>query len=202
MQLAREAIRVERERVGDPGGCQDQYAAACGGLNHMRFHPDGTVDIELLDIAPATRTALEERLMLFYLGEERCSRAILQRQETRTAMNGDALQAMNHCAAAAAKALHAGDLDTFGALLEESWTLKKTLAEGVTSPEIDLAYAAACQAGAGGGKLLGAGGGGFLLLYARREDQREIARALQHLAEVPFRFSREGSRIIFNDQDR
>jgi len=200
-QLAREAVCIERSRVGDPGGCQDQYAAAFGGLNHMRFDPDGTVDIAPLPLPPATRQALEERLMLFYLGEERCSRSVLQRQEKRAMENRDALRAMNACTEAAVEALQGGDLDAFGTLLEESWTRKKTLAEGVTSPEIDRAYDAARRAGASGGKLLGAGGGGFLLLYAHCEAHPEVSRALQHLAEVPFGFSPEGSRIIFNDQD-
>ena len=36
-QLAREAITIERERVKDPGGHQDQYAAAYGGLLRLDF---------------------------------------------------------------------------------------------------------------------------------------------------------------------
>ena len=42
-ELARQAIEIERERVGDAGGWQDQYAAAFGGFRRIDFHRDGTV---------------------------------------------------------------------------------------------------------------------------------------------------------------
>jgi len=48
-----------------------------------------------------------------------------------------------------------------------------------------------------GGKILGAGGGGFLLLYVRRDRQAEVKAALKELRHIPFRFEREGSKIIF-----
>jgi D-glycero-alpha-D-manno-heptose-7-phosphate kinase len=48
-----------------------------------------------------------------------------------------------------------------------------------------------------GGKILGAGGGGFLLLYVRQEQQAAVKAALKQLRRIPFRFEREGSKIIF-----
>ena len=59
------------------------------------------------------------------------------------------------------------------------------------------ARAAARAAGAEGGKLLGAGGGGFLMFYAEPSNHDAIRQALGNLRETPFRFSRQGSRIIF-----
>ena len=59
---------------------------------------------------------------------------------------------------------HRLDFAGFGGLLDESWQLKRKLAAGVTSADIDRWYAMAQELGAYGGKIAGAGGGGFLLL--------------------------------------
>ena len=45
-QLADEACHIEMEILGEPIGKQDQYAAAFGGLNLLRFGRDGRVTVE------------------------------------------------------------------------------------------------------------------------------------------------------------
>ncbi len=93
--------------------------------------------------------------------------------------------------------LEANNPDGLGHLLHEGWMLKRSLSEGITNSQIDDWYARARAAGALGGKILGAGGGGFLLLYAPAERQRDISAALSGLRRIPFKFEREGSKIIF-----
>jgi D-glycero-alpha-D-manno-heptose-7-phosphate kinase len=87
-------------------------------------------------------------------------------------------------------------LAEFGKILHESWILKRSLSEKVSTPQIDEIYGAAREAGAIGGKLLGAGGGGFMLLFARPEDQPSIKQKLRKLLQVPFRFETHGSQIV------
>ena len=41
-ELAALACHIEIERLGEPVGKQDQYAAAIGGLTAFQFLPDGT----------------------------------------------------------------------------------------------------------------------------------------------------------------
>jgi D-glycero-alpha-D-manno-heptose-7-phosphate kinase len=93
--------------------------------------------------------------------------------------------------------LQRGNLDSFGKILDENWQLKKGLAPGVSTGDIDGWYEAACAAGAIGGKILGAGSGGFLMFYAPQERHEAIERALMPLRKVSFRFDPLGSRIIF-----
>jgi len=93
--------------------------------------------------------------------------------------------------------LCAGRIDGFGTMLREAWARKKEMTSGISSALIDEAYAAALSAGAEGGKLLGAGGGGFLMFFAQPSRHDAIRAALSSLREVPFRFAREGSGIIF-----
>ncbi len=89
-------------------------------------------------------------------------------------------------------------LDEFGALLDETWQLKRTLSSLITTSHIDEIYNAGRKAGAIGGKLLGAGGGGFILFYAKPEVQPKIKMALANLLHVPFKFDNTGSEIIYN----
>ncbi len=94
-----------------------------------------------------------------------------------------------------------GDLNDFGALLDESWQLKRSLSDNISTPLVDEIYATARAAGCLGGKLLGAGGGGFLLLFARPEDQPRVTHALKGLLHVPFEFESVGTHIIFYDRE-
>src|SRR6185369_16001536 len=59
------ACEVEIDRLGEPIGKQDQYAAAYGGLNYIRFNADGSVHVDPIILDRATRDALDERLLLF-----------------------------------------------------------------------------------------------------------------------------------------
>ncbi len=200
--LAREAIVVERERVGDTGGHQDQYAAAYGGLLRLDFSGDSDVSVRNLEIPEDRLEALTEHLMMFYTGVECSAEAILQDQQKSIDRNTESLLKMLGLVDDAEQVLSGGgDLDDFGALLHETWQMKKSLAKGITNSEIDKAYEAALAAGARGGKLLGAGGRGFLLLYARPECQQAIREALRALLEVPFSLGAEGSRIIFRTEE-
>lgn len=198
--LAREAITVERERVGDEGGHQDQYAAACGGLLRIDYREDGPT-LRRLNPTAKGPARLEASMLMFYTGIEQSADRILREQSGRMGQNLERLQRMCTMVDTAEDLLQAGDVAGFGELLHQTWTEKKALAADITNPGIDQAYEAARQAGALGGKLLGAGGRGFLLLCAPPERHAAIREALQHLLEAPFRFSPEGSRIVFQDPE-
>ena len=199
-QLARECCEIELTRCGEPIGKQDQYAAAFGGMNFIRFHPDESVEVKKV-ICPASVTAdLQGRLIFFYTGVTRSASALLARQSAelgRSCAKQSAMAAMVRLAETGFAELCAGRFDGFGAMLREAWAVKKEMTSGISSALIDEAYAAALSAGAEGGKLLGAGGGGFLMFFAQPSRHDAIRAALSSLREVPFRFAREGSGIIF-----
>ena len=201
-ELARQAIEIERDRVGDAGGWQDQYEAAYGGFRRFDFAPDDSVRVRAVALSAARRHALEQSLMLFYMGSESSAAAVLQDQERRAGENQAALLALRRMVDQAEDLLTgARPLAEFGDLLHEAWQLKRSLSAGISNPPIDQAYAAARAGGARGGKLLGAGGRGFLCLFAEPENQTAVRAALRDLAEVRFRFGSEGSRIIFKSPE-
>lgn len=199
-RLAEESCDIEISRCGEPIGKQDQYAAAFGGFNFIRFHPDDSVEVQKVLCRPETLGQLQSMLMMFYTGITRSASALLKEQSANMAGEDEKVVAMDRMVASAESVLRdlqANRLDTLGEALDESWQLKKSLASGISNPDIDQAYAAARSAGALGGKILGAGGGGFLLFLVPLENQDAVRKALSGLREMPFRFARHGSRIIF-----
>jgi D-glycero-alpha-D-manno-heptose-7-phosphate kinase len=196
--LAEHACQIEIDVLGKPIGRQDQYAAAFGGLNYIRFNPDDTVDVEPVPCRPETMAELERQTLLVYTGQTRDANVILERQSGATADRMDVLRSMRDLAHEMRDALGSdGDLERFAALLHEGWALKRSLGCGITNDQVNDWYEAARRAGALGGKLLGAGGGGFLLLIAPTWRHRAIREALGRPRELPFRIARHGSRLIF-----
>ena len=199
-QLAREACEIEIDRCGEPIGRQDQYAAAFGGLNFIRFNPDDSVVVEPIICQRETLRVLQEHLVIFYTGITRSASAILQHQQAALASERKKQNVTRKMVALAGdlrRELQANRVASFGEIVHEGWVLKKSLTKGISTNLIDGWYDRARRAGAAGGKLLGAGTGGFLMFYAPPDRHEEIARALGELRRMTFRFEPAGSRIIF-----
>lgn len=201
--LAKEACDVEINRLGDPIGKQDQFAAAFGGLNYYEFMPNGTVNVEPIIMSGDSYNKLENNILMFYLGGTHSASAILKEQSSNVKAVDKAQVQKKMCEITKVlkSELQNNNVDAMGELLHENWMLKKTLASGITNPVIDETYELAMKAGATGGKLLGAGGAGFMIFYVPEEKQADVRKALSHLREMEFRMDNSGSSIIHIDRD-
>jgi len=199
-RLANEACVLEIDKLGEPIGKQDQYAAAFGGINLIEFERHGGVTVQPLLLPSATLSELENNLMLFYTGTQREARSILSEQVT--AIESDdaikvRMQRMVDLAYEMRDLLLAGNIDAFGLALHKGWELKRGISKQISTSAIDELYATARNAGALGGKLAGAGGGGFLLLYCPSAAQPHVRESLSKLQALDFRFDWAGARIAF-----
>lgn len=199
-RLGKEACEIEIERCGEPIGKQDQYAAAFGGFNFIQFHPDDSVSVDPIICRRETLKELQAGTLTFYTGLTRSASAILKHQTK--ALNTEKakqkmLQRMVKLAHEMRSELQRNNAPVFGEMLHENWELKRQLAAGVSTTQIDDWYNRARKAGAIGGKLLGAGSGGFMMFYAPPERHEAIVRALKELRQVQFGFEPQGSKIIF-----
>jgi len=194
-ELQRLAAQIEVDILQKTPGRQDQIAVAYGGLNLISFERDEiTVRSLLYDFGcPVGRW--QDKLKLFAIaGARRDSQRLLQRQAQRNGANLVALGTLKALAERAMDCLIRRRFDELGPLLNESWRLKRTLADRITNPVIDEMYEAGLAAGATGGKVCGAGGGGYLLLYCPGETYPAVAEAMRPYGpELPFRFEMEGS---------
>lgn len=201
-KLASQASRIEIDILKKPIGKQDQYIAAYGGFQYIKFNSNNSVSVDPIICKEKTKKNLESSLLLFYTGITRSSDLILTKQTSNMASQEDKRAIMNEMVMLAGKmkdALNNNNLDAFGEMLHENWILKKQMAEGVSSSRIDKWYETALKNGAIGGKLLGAGGGGFLLFYAPENKHKKIIDALSDLIYQDFSFDPQGSKIIFID---
>lgn len=196
--LAEEACAIEIEKLKEPIGKQDQYIAAHGGLQFIKFNRNGSVSVDPVICGESTRSELESSCMMFFTGQTRSAKTVLNEQKSNTNSKKEAIKQMVEYARKMKSILENGEtLKKFGELLHESWLLKKTLASNISNPEIDNWYGQALEAGASGGKILGAGSGGFLMIFCEPQKQVRIVQALKGLRRFDMRFEKQGSKIIF-----
>lgn len=196
-RLMKEAIFVEQEKCKENVGCQDQALAAYGGFNYIEFGGHQHLRVRKITIPLEKLNAFQDHLMIFFTGFSRTASQIAAHQIQNIPKKQAELKEMYKMANHAMDLLNSGSLLKFGRLLHESWRIKRTLSDKITTPLIDELYSSARREGALGGKLLGAGGGGFLLLFVRPEHQKKVRRKLKKLLEIPFRFEDLGTEIIF-----
>jgi D-glycero-alpha-D-manno-heptose-7-phosphate kinase len=202
MQLATEAIHIERNILKENVGSQDQVVAAIGGFNKIAFNKDGDFEVTPITLSKERLQFLQDHLMLYFTGFVRFASEVAKAQIESTANKRQELTLIQQMVDEVISILNSsGDLTDFGEMLHEAWALKRSLTEKISNSQIDEIYEAAREAGAVGGKLLGAGGGGFMLLFARPENQPSISRRLQKLLHVPFRFENHGSQIVVYEPD-
>jgi D-glycero-alpha-D-manno-heptose-7-phosphate kinase len=202
-QVAELACEIEIGKLGKPIGLQDQYASAFGGLNWITFDKE-RVTVEPLKVESRVMAQLESRLLLMFTGSAHDSAQILSKQSQASKEMDNrvigSLQAVSKFATQARKYLQTGNLDRFGALLDDAWQCKKQFAPGVSNEQIDHCYALARNNGAIGGKIAGAGGGGFLILYCEEGAMDRVAEKLteEGLRRMDFHFENDGARVLFN----
>jgi len=200
MELAQKAIHIEQETIKENVGSQDQISAAFGGFNLIEFGDEKKFKVRPITINERRLEILQDHLMLFFTGLSRNASEIAGEQIKKIPQRKKELKMMYDMVWEAIEILNnRSDISEFGKLLHESWKLKRSLTDKISTPVIDEIYSIAIRTGALGGKLLGAGGGGFILVFAKPDVQSRIKDKLRHLLYVPFKFENLGSQIIFYD---
>src|SRR5687768_5005411 len=113
-RLARLACDIEIGRCGEPIGKQDQYAAAYGGLNLVRFHPDESVSVDPVICEPAVLTTLEASTLVFYTGRARKASSVLADKVDNIATHRPMMRRMVQLAFDLKKELESGRLESVG----------------------------------------------------------------------------------------
>jgi len=202
-EIAYEAINVEREKLKEIGGWQDQIASSQGGLNLIRFKKNSFF-IEPISLSFEKIQALEDSFLLFFTGGTRSS-AEIQKGTFGVADDNKTVQlhAIKQSVFEALAILRQSNtisemVNEFGALLHKSWEIKRSLSACISNSKINAMYDAAIKAGALGGKLCGAGGGGFLLLVVPFKFKEKVISALNGYKYVNIKFDDMGARVIYS----
>ena len=199
--LAREAIHIEQDMIKENVGCQDQVLAAYGGFNLIEFGGQNHLRVQPVTIPMEKLNVLQDHVMLFFTGFARTASQIAEHQIKNIPKKKPELERMYELVWEALDVLNGKNIRKFGKLLDESWQLKRTLSDKISSDHIDQLYDTALRAGAIGGKLLGAGGGGFVMLFVEPHKKEKVRQSLKKLLEVPIKFENQGSQIILFQPD-
>ena len=197
-EIAQHAWQLEAVEARVPGGKQDQFAAALGGVQRLSFR-DPDVGVEPLTLDAAFAAALERQLVLCYTGRSRVSGDTIARvagayERGERGVTG-ALRALKDVAEGMAEALRASDVAKVGALLAENWRHQQALDAAMATPEMARLEAALGAAGALGGKAAGAGAGGCMFFLMPDASGAGAVAARAAGAEVlPLRWASDGVR--------
>ena len=199
LDLAYEAIHVERHLLEDKVGCQDQLLAAVGGFNLVEFRTEEDIIVNRVSFSPQRLAEFEQHLFVVFTGIKRKAAEVVAKQLAKVPDNTAILQEMRAMVDDGLNVLTGnGCLSEFGELLHKAWVAKRSLASNISKPEIDRIYQLGREAGAWGGKLLGAGGGGFMLFFAPPEARRKLQQIFGDRQLLNVKINAPGSQIIFS----
>ncbi len=194
--LAEMAYQIERVNLGIPGGRQDQYAAAFGGMCIYHFGGERVI-VEPVVNDPASLLELEGSLLLGFIGSRKLLTHHLVEDQVRRLKEGDTIRYHNETKAfvdEGVKLFRGGKIADFGRLMHEAWEIKKAFSPYIAPPAVEEIYALARKHGAWGGKITGAGGGGFMVFACPFERRLELEHVLSGAGVQvrPFSFTHQG----------
>ena len=202
LDLAYQAIDIERKVLNESVGVQDQTFAAVGGFNLIQFKKMGDFKASPVSLSESRLEEFENHLMIFFTGTKRKAEELAKKQVENISQNISLLSQMRRMVDQGYNILCGNQqISAFGKLLDASWKLKRSLSDSISNPNIDAMYQAGTESGALGGKLLGAGGGGFILFFVPPEKKLALEKKLSNYQPIPFRLNAPGSHVIHNNSD-
>ena len=199
--LANKSIFLERELLKETVGSQDQVAASFGGFNSIKFDKKGNYQIDPIFQKFEESLNLNKNLYLIYTDISRTAKFIANTyiKKLTNVKKKQMLEIIDHVKIGK-QLLKDKNFDDFGILLNETWKIKRSLSNKVSSNLIDDIYLQGINSGATGGKLLGAGGGGFVLFYVPNKNRINFLRIMKKYKLFTFDFTNIGSTIVYNDE--
>ena len=205
-KLAQQASHIEMVLCGKPIGYQDQYAAAYGGLNELKFTADNGHNIKVIPLIKNQDdlNSISQDLLLFYTGITRESSSILSDQNKNLMSKEDTINAMKENVDLSkwlAEHLRNKEHQYIGHALRMNWDLKLKFSDKVANEDIVKMYDKGREGGASGGKIIGAGGGGFMMFYVERTNQQLTEGMVSELGDykiMNFNIDYYGSRVLLN----
>lgn len=201
--LALSAINFEKNILKENVGSQDQVAAVYGGFNNIVFDKKNIFKVRKMNINSDYLSEFDENLHLYYTGIKRYSSHITKKfSKYLPTKKSKYIKTMLDLTKESKNNLLSGKIDLLGELLNDSWQIKKELDKDVSSKTINEMYSYGIKSGSTGGKLLGAGGGGFILFYVPKKNRNIFLKKMKKIPSVNFNFSNEGSKIIFDNNEK
>ncbi len=188
-ELFEQTLLLEQQ-LSTGGGWQDQVGGIAGGVKMIETRPGipQVLRVRQIPLSAAQVKGLEERLVVYFTGQQRLAKNILRevmgRYLSREPGTMVLFNELAHSGRACEEALRESDWLSVATEINRYWRIKKELFPGSTTPVIDALFLE-MRAFYLGGCLAGAGGGGFA--YFLCADAGQAHRLRTELARVSMR---------------
>lgn len=200
--LAAEACNIELNKLQEPIGIQDQFAASFGGLGFYQIDTSGVVTHRPINLDYDSLKWLDNSMLLVRISSStRSASDVLYEQKKFVEANTSAIDSLIELKSLAIRASETvpRDITVIGKHLKEAWDLKKQSNPNATSPAIDDIVNLGLNNGALGAKVLGAGGGGFVLFVCNPDARTRVANIFPGSKTISPKIDLIGSHVIYNN---
>jgi len=190
--VAGDAISIERDVLGEPGGIQDQIWPSHGGPGALHITKNGRFVMTPISANPDFVDYLSDLMVLIYTDEQRNSGDVAKAHDDVGAEG--IKKAIQDLATEALTAFANADIQEVGRLLTESYEFKKSISDKIETAQIKNILDIV-KTNCYGYKLLGAGGGGFVLALCHPK-QKDILKETFKNRVLDIRIEKHGIRDI------
>ena len=190
--ISKAAIEIERNILAESGGIQDQIWSSYGGFNMIEINTDGNFVVKPMPLSEEFLFQLSKSMILIYTNTQRHTNTIAQSYE-----NIDKSDLLS-IAYESRRLFTQEDIKSIGKLLLESWKVKKSISNLITTSYIDEMSNTLLLNGLYGLKLLGSGGSGFILGIGSPTSIVKAKEIFKSLV-LDFDFENEGCTPVFKN---
>ena len=203
-QMIEFGANIEAQSIRIPTGKQDYFPPAYGGFHALWFQLDG-IRREQLIFSSAFLDQMKRQILLGYSGASRFSGTsnwnMMKRYIDSEGPTVSNFNSIKQTVLGMYESLMEEDFDKFAESLAKEWEIRKTLAEGVTTPTVEKIFQAAQSEGALASKLCGAGGGGCFITLVKEGRQQAVREAIESSGGqlLEYGFSMSGVQVLEED---
>ncbi len=201
-ELSHLSYDIEKNKLGETVGIQDQIATAYGGFNKVIIDNDGTSHVTPVNLSSNNLKNFLDRLVLVYTGTTRRATDAAEKSVKDINKKKNYFQKIFDMVDESHNLLLGNNLNDFGKLLHEAWLVKKKLSNDMSNEKINEIYEHGKKNGALGGKLLGAGGGGFVLFMSEEGKRDKLIQSFRKNVIVPVDVCFKGTQVVYEERER
>ena len=200
-KLARLAIDIEQNDIGETIGVQDQCASAFGGLVHITADKEGIKPKRFL-IRKEYQKYIESSLLMGFTGRSRFSSVASKKVDVALKTDGN-IKKLEELHEISQKGIEAfgneADIQENALLTRECRNIKLALNQDYGDPMLMELIEESEKAGSLCTRIMGAGGGGFFLCWAPEYKHEAIKSKINVKTWVKVKISSTGSQVIFSE---
>ena len=200
-ELSKLSYFIEKQKLNETVGIQDQIATSFGGFNKVEIERDGNFQVGPVNLSAYSLNNFVNRLVLVYTGTTRRATDVAEKKVQNMNEKSRDYTKMYEMVSYAQSLLLNDKLDDFGKLMHEAWEIKRGLSDVMSNKVIDDIYDIGINNGALGGKLLGAGGGGFVLFMCKENMREKLISKFNKNSVVPLKISFTGTQVVYNERE-